>query len=160
MFRRCDSLWYANTCVLLFALIFSIQSIVIGIVIVLFFKCMGALLGPTSRIGGVAKWGLVAHTVAMFTFLTVLIATFSDVQSISFIDNRAFSGTDDAPWAGPLAYELFIYSKAVNVMPIIMFLLNNWLADGLLVSSAFNSVTKVPDMGLSSSSIAAVSFMP
>ena len=146
MFFRCDSLRYANPYVRLSALILSVRSIILGTVIVLFFKCMGALLSPTNRIGGVAKWGLVAHTGAMFTFLTVLIATSSDVQSISFIDNRAFPGADGAPWAGPLAYELFIYSKAINVAPIIMFLLNNWLADGLLASHLFNPVAQVSDI--------------
>jgi len=110
-----------------------IGAIVYGIVIVLFFHCMAALLGPASHTGGVVKWGLVVHTGAMFTFLTILFATLLDIQSISYIDNRAFPGADGAPWAGPVAYQLFIYSKAISVFPLVMFLLNNWLADGLLL---------------------------
>jgi len=108
-------------------------AIVYGIVVVLFFKCMGALLRPANRTGGIMKWGLVAHTGAMFSFLTILVATVLDIQSISYIDNRAFPVTDGAPWAGPVAYQLAIYSKAISVVPVIMFLLNNWLADGLLL---------------------------
>jgi len=112
-----------------------IGAIVYGIVIVLFFHCMAALLGPASHTGGVVKWGLVVHTGAMFTFLTILFATLLDIQSISYIDNRAFPGADGAPWAGPVAYQLFIYSKAISVFPLVMFLLNNWLADGLFALS-------------------------
>lgn len=140
MSPRSNSLWSVNHRVHLFALTLSVRSNVSGIVIVLFFHCMGALLGPASRTGGVVKWGLVVHTVAMFSFLTILIALLLDIQSISYIDNREFAGASGAPWAGPLSYQLLIYDKAISVVPIIMFLLNNWLADGLLVCPLFNSV--------------------
>jgi hypothetical protein len=115
-------------------LISSVRSMIVGIVIVLFFQCVGALLAPADRRGGVVKWGLLIHTGAMFTFQTILIATLLDLQSVAYIDNRAFPGADGAPWAGPVAYQLYIYSKAISVAPVITFLLNNWLADGLLVS--------------------------
>lgn len=100
-----------------------------------------------------------AHTGTMFTFLTVLIAGLLDLQSIAYIDNRAFPGADGAPWAGPVAYQLFIYSKAISVVPLIMFLLNNWLADGILVRTVFNAVTQVSNMDHYSSSIVAVLFL-
>ena len=119
---------------------------------------MAALLGSANRTGGVVKWGLVAHTGAMFALLTILIPILLDIQSIAYIDNRAFPGADGAPWAGPLAYQLFIYSKAISVVPLIAFLLNNWLADGLLVSPVFNSAPEISNVCTSSSSIVAVLF--
>lgn len=103
---------------------------------------MGALLGPTHRTGFV-KWGLVTHTGAMFSFLTIMMTLFLHVQSISYIDNREFPGAPSAPWVGTVAYQLFIYNKAINVIPFVIFLLNNWLADGLLVRPVFNSISRV-----------------
>ena len=119
---------------------------------------MGALLGTANRTRGVTKWGLVAHTGAMFSFLTILIALILDIQSLAYIDNRAFPGTDGAPWAGPVSYQLSIYSKAISVVPLIMFLLNTWLADGLLVSPIFSLVARVSNTGPPFSSIVAVLF--
>lgn len=109
------------------------QSTVLGIVIVLFFRCIAALFSPTNRSKGGIKWPLVAHTVVMFSFVTVYTATSLDLQSISYIDNREFPGVDGLLPPGPLGYQLFIYSKAINIVPNVMVLLNNWLADGLLV---------------------------
>lgn len=111
------------------------QSIIVGIAIVLFFRCMSAFFNPSNRLRGGIKWPLVAHTLVMFSFVTVYVATSLDLQSISYIDNREFPGVDGLIPPGPLGYQLFIYSKAINVVPNLMVLLNNWLADGLLVSS-------------------------
>lgn len=121
---------------------------------------MSALLCHTDRREGVVKWGLLVHTGAMFTFLTILIATLLDLQSVSYIDNRAFPGADGAPWAGPVAYQLFIYSKPISVAPVIMFLLNNWLADGLLVSAMLNLVAQLLNAAPSSSSTVVVLSIP
>ena len=110
------------------------RSHIQGIVIVLFFQCMGALLGnPSTRKG--AKWGLVTHVVAMFLFATIYTAMTLNIQSISFIDNRNFPGIGDALPPGPIGYQFLIYSKATSIVPNVMFLLNNWLADSLLVGS-------------------------
>lgn len=96
---------------------------------------MSAFFNPSNRPKGGIKWPLVAHTLVMFSFVTVYVATSLDLQSISYIDNREFPGVDGLIPPGPLGYQLFIYSKAINVVPNLMVLLNNWLADGLLVSS-------------------------
>ena len=117
--------------------------VILGIVIVLFFHCMSALLSHANRATGGVNWLLVAHTAAMFSFVTIYTAMNSNLQSISYIDNREFPGIDDQISPGPLGYQLFIYGEAVSVVPNIMFLLNNWLADGLLVSSAFCPVAQV-----------------
>jgi len=81
--------------------------------------------------------GLVAHTVAMFSFATVYTATGLDLQSISYIDNRDFPGIEGVLSPGPLGYEFLIYSNAINVVPTLMFQFNNWLADGLLLYRCF-----------------------
>jgi len=71
--------------------------------------------------------------VAMFSFVTVYVATSLDLQSISYIDNREFPGIDGIVPPGPLGYQLSIYFKAINLVANLMVLLNNWLADGLLL---------------------------
>ena len=77
-----------------------------------------------------------------------------DIQSVSYIDNREFPGNDALP-PGPLGYQYLIYSKAISIVPNLMFLLNNWLADGLLVSFAFTWVPRVAHVSLPYSSIVA-----
>ena len=104
----------------------------------LFFHCMAALLDPVNRRREGIKWGLVTYTVVMFSFVTVFTAMNLNVQSISFIDNREFPGVEGVLPPGPLGYQFFIYSRALSVIPNVMFLLNNWLADGLLVGSLFD----------------------
>lgn len=96
---------------------------------------MGAFFSSANRPKDGIKWPLVAHTALMFSFVTVYVATSLDLQSISFIDNREFPGIDGLVPPGPLGYQLSIYSNAINLVPNLMVLLNNWLADGLLVSS-------------------------
>lgn len=110
-----------------------ICSIVQGIAIVLFFRCMNALLNTADRARGNTKWGLVAHAVAMFSLVTIYTAFTLNIQSISYIDNRDFPGVGDLLPPGPVGYQFLIYSKPMGIVPNAMFILNNWLADGLLV---------------------------
>ena len=100
---------------------------------------MGTLLNPTRFARGDIKWGLVAHTVAMFSFVTVFTAANLDLLSVSYIDNREFPGTDVLP-PGPFGYQFFIFSKPINIAPYVMFYLNSCLADGLLVSPTSNPI--------------------
>lgn len=94
---------------------------------------MSALLNPTDRARGNTKWGLVVHAVAMFSFATIYTAFTLNIESISFIDNRNFPGVGEALPPGPLGYQFLIYSRPMGIVPNVMFLLDNWLADGLLV---------------------------
>ena len=103
----------------------------------LFFKSMNALLSPVHRRGERIKWGLVSYTVVMFSLATVNIAMNLHIESISFIDNREFPGVEGVFPPGPNGYLKSVYFKAINVVPNAAFGLNNWLADGLLVSSSF-----------------------
>lgn len=88
----------------------------------------------------------------MFSFVTVFTATNLDIQSISYIDNREFPGMDGVGSVlppGPLGYQFFIYSKSISIGRSLMFLLSNWLADGLLVSPVFNPIVQVSHPGCS-----------
>jgi len=102
--------------------------------IVLFFQCMAALLNPIHRRGEGIKWGLVSYTVATFSFVTVHTAMNLYTQSISSIDNREFLDANGRLPPGPMGYRASIWSHPLAVIPTVMYLLNNWLADGLLVS--------------------------
>lgn len=81
------------------------------------------------------KWGLVAHTTALFLFLTMGAMMAQCAVFIEYLDNLDFPGTDKAP-PGPIGYTS-VHSTAgfpVYVYSVV-FPLSQWLADGLLVSS-------------------------
>ena len=113
---------------------------------------MCALLNPVNRPWRTIKWPLVAHTVAMFSIVTVATAIYLNIQSVAYIDYRKSPHHDDPLLPGPLIYQdfLYSYSKANSVALVIMVFLNAWLADGLLVSPALNSIPQVSDTGYSS----------
>ena len=94
---------------------------------------MGTLLDPINRTRGGIKWGFVAHTVAMFSCLMIYTGMGLDLQAISYVDDRGFP-------EGPLFYQIAISSDALSRVPYIVLMVNQWLADGLLVSTALNSV--------------------
>ena len=96
-----------------------------------------------------------AHSAAMFSIVTIYTAINLDLQSISYIDSREFPGVDGAFPSGPIGYQVLIYTKAISLVDTIMFILNNWLADGLLVSSVLGPASQVPNLGRPSSSIVA-----
>jgi hypothetical protein len=100
---------------------------------------MAALLNPINRKRGGIKWGLVAHTVAMFSFVTTYNATVGDFNSNSFIDNRGFPGINGLP-PGPFGYQFYLGGG--RHIELISIALNGWLADGLLVCFVFNSVAR------------------
>src|SRR5258707_15289898 len=99
---------------------------------------MTALFNPAYRRGEGIKWGVVSYTVIMFSLVTVHTTTNLYVLSISYIDNRDFTGpVEGAELYGPYGYQAAINFKAISVIPRVAFRLNNWSADGLLVSSLF-----------------------
>ena len=97
---------------------------------------MAALLNPASGIKGGFKWGFMAHTVAMFSFLTIPLAINLSAVSHEYTDYRNFPGDETSP-PGPFGYSVFsIFETIFNVYRP-MFPLNQWLADGLLVRFHF-----------------------
>ena len=105
---------------------------------------MAALFNPVHRRGEPVKWGLVSYTVAMFSIVTVVTAMGLNVQSTSYIDNREFSSAEDVPEPGPYGYKASIQAEPACVVPNLMFFINNWLADGLLVSCLFDAAFAHP----------------
>ena len=104
---------------------------------------MSVLLSPTNPIKRGIRWALVAHTVAMFSFVTIDVVIPQYNLSTIYINNRGFPGDNVYP-PGPLGYEFFISDEAapnpLNDVLYVMYPLNQWLADGLLVGSISNSV--------------------
>ena len=153
------TLRYAELCVREFSLTGSVRSIILGVVIALFFKCIGALLNPANRTRGGFRWLLMTHTVAMFFFATIYFAVNLNLLSTAYIDNREFPGINVVP-PGPLGYMYNSYNNAAGVVSTVMFLLNNWLADGLLVNLLPGLVAQISDAGCSFSSIVAMLYTP
>lgn len=110
-----------------------------GIVVALFFQCIGVLLSPVNPIKKGTKWTLLVHTVAMFTFLTIPFGIFLNNKSICYINNREYPGDDQYP-PGPFGYWSILNTEGITTVFNIMFPLNQWLADGLLVRPISNSV--------------------
>ena len=119
-------------------------SSILGILIMVFFRSMAALFNPDNRRGEPIKWGLVSYTVVMFSVVTLGTAMQLDVQSISYIDNREFPGAKGMSFPGPLGYQWFILPEAISIIQNILFVLNNWLADGFLVCSLFDTAFTRP----------------
>ena len=115
-----------------------IQSTVTGIVVGLFFQCLGALLNPANNTRDGVRWGLAAHVTIMFPLATINNAMSLDVQSVSYIDGREVPGVYGVLPPGPFGYQFLIFAEPISVVPTVMFLLNNWLADGFLVSFPVN----------------------
>ena len=124
----------------------SIYSAILGIVTILFFKCMAVLSNPVLRKGERIKWGLVSYTVVMFLVVTVQTAMGLDLNSIAYIDNRGFPGIGGELSPGPYGYKKFTVAGGLNVTSMVMFVLNDWLADGLMVSSLFDAAFTYPSV--------------
>ena len=112
----------------------SFVPIALGIIIVLCFQCLAGLFNRVHRKGERIKWGLVSYTVVTFLIVTVGTAMNLDYQSASYVDNRDFPGVEGVSPPGPLAYQMSAPSNVLAIIINVSFPLNNWLADGLLVS--------------------------
>ena len=107
---------------------------ILGLLVVLFFRCMAALFDPAHHRGRGIRWGLISYTVIMFLAGTVVSGMGVNAHSNSYINNREFSGVGDALSPGPLGYQSFIFSDVPTTVSTSMFFLNGWFADGLLVN--------------------------
>ena len=131
----------------------------LGIAVALFFQCMVTLLNPANPIRKGIKWVLVAHTIALFLVLTIPIGIYVNNLWIEYINNREFPG-DNKFSPGPIRYSNLLALKAPYPFFCAMFPLNQWLADGLLVSPILNSAASVYNVARSSSYIGVISFIP
>jgi hypothetical protein len=105
---------------------------------------MAALLGPVNRVRGGIKWSFVAHTLVMFSIVSISTVLDLDVQSISYIDNRKFPGFDDGLPRGPVGYQLFIWLEPISQLNNLPLFVNGLFADGLLVSFASTQSPRCP----------------
>jgi len=106
-----------------------LNTFILGAFVVLFFRCMTALLDPSNLKRWGIKWGLVCYTVVMFSCATVATGTAQNLASVSFIDNHGSPGVEGV--SSPALWT--IYSKPASIVPNFVSLLNYWLADGFLV---------------------------
>ena len=106
---------------------------------------MSALLLPARPTTKGIRWGLVAHTIAVFSFSTIGIAIDRDVLSDSYINGREFAGAIPGP-VGFLHSPHILRKTSVYVV-FLMLPFNQWLSDGLLVSSSLNSIAQVSNVG-------------
>jgi hypothetical protein len=79
----------------------------------------------------------------MFSFVTIYTGATLDLQSLSFINNRSFPGVNDVSPPGPFGYQVLVNPEVIGIIPEAMWLLNTWLADGLLVSLVSIAVAQV-----------------
>lgn len=114
---------------------YIIGSIIYGLVVVQFFRCMDVFFGSAKKRSG-SDWAILAYVGALFTFGTVYTATNLNLQSVSYVNNRNFPGNDDFP-PGPLGYQWSIHASGLSIVPNLMFMLSSWLADGLLIYRCF-----------------------
>ena len=114
----------------------SFVRLILGIVIVLFFKSIVALFDPVHRRGEPVKWGLVTYTMVMFLLVTIGTALQLDAYSISYIDNRNFPDVEGVIFPGPFGYQQLMNPEAIVIIPNAVSSLNIWLADGFLVRSS------------------------
>ena len=101
---------------------------------------MGVLLSPINSMKKSTQWMLVAHTVALFSFITIPFGIGLNDLSILYINTREFPGSHGIP-PGPLGYKDVLVTEAASIFFNVMFPLNQWLADGLLVRPVLNLVT-------------------
>ena len=106
----------------------------------LFFQCMAALLSPANPMRRGTRGALVAHTMALYSFLTVPLGGSLSYLSTAYVNNRGFPGDDKFP-PGPIGYYNALGTDATGLVFTVTFPLNQWLADGLLVGCVLNSVT-------------------
>ena len=119
-----------------------------GMLIILYFETIAALLSPFHRKGQSIKWGLVGYSTVMFGLVTTFTAMNVWLQQLSYIDNREFPGVPGTLPPGPIGWSLFMYSKPLVIIPNACFIIANWMADGLLVSTTVYLSSQVELMGM------------
>ena len=103
---------------------------------------MTALLSPTNRMRKGNKWGLVAHTVALFSVATVCNAIGLFLLPVAYTNAREFPGTDGLP-SGPFGYLMLPKLVVVETISNSVIQVNQWLVDGLMVRPTLNPATFV-----------------
>ena len=141
LYGRPNAPYYLRACL---SVLTSFVLIILGIIIVLFFQCITGLFNPIHHKGERIKWGLVSYTVVTFLIVTVGTTTNLGSQSVSYVDNRDFPGIEGRAPPGPFTYQVFTTTSVLSIISSVSFPLNNWLADGLLVSPPSDAAFILP----------------
>lgn len=113
-----------------------LEAILYGVFFALFVSCMVALLNSSDRAKRDIRWGLVAYTMATFSFLTIALGIDIYLDRTFFIDNREFPGNDLSP-PGPLGYSDSITYDTIDLVYFTLYPLTQWLNDGFLLHRCF-----------------------
>ncbi|KAG6810538.1 hypothetical protein H0H92_011425 [Tricholoma furcatifolium] len=97
-----------------------------GAELVIFIMCFTLLVQQTTRSNLKKQIPMIAYISALFICSTLFIAANSEMTRLAFVDNRNFPG-------GPSAYEEVMFSIPVDNLGNVVFVIANWLADGLMV---------------------------
>ncbi|KAG6826140.1 hypothetical protein H0H92_000995 [Tricholoma furcatifolium] len=110
-----------------------ILGVAYGAELVIFIMCFTLLVQQTTRANFRKNIALIAYISALFICSTLFIAANSEMTRLAFVDNRNFPG-------GPSAYEELMFSIPVDNLGNVVFVIANWLADGLMVSAPSSSL--------------------
>ena len=106
---------------------------VLGLPVILFFRCMAALFNPVRRRGTVSNAESYPTPWSCSRSCTAVTGIQFDIHSLCYVDNREFPNVGDMLPPGPLGCHSFVSSDTPTVVDAILFL-KGWLTDGLLVS--------------------------
>lgn len=112
-----SSAQYSMVCWLehqLSTLMSSTRFLTPGTVVFQFFWCMGTLFNHVDRTRRGIKWGLVTHTVATSSSVTMHTAVTLDLRSISCTDQQRLPG-DGVLLPEPMWYKFVFHSVIPNV---------------------------------------------
>lgn len=100
----------------------------------MFFQCLGATFSSTNRARVGTNWDLLSYCIAMFSFVTMYIAMDLNLHPFFTLTPENSLETTKHPRAA-FGYQWPIHSSELFIVPDFVFMLDNWLVDGPLVSS-------------------------
>ena len=105
-----------------------LSAVAYGAQLVLFCLCFRLLYNQLSHNNSRSTLSILLFLCVAFILGTLFMASIADFAQLSFIDNRNFPG-------GPEAFESEMNTNPIELMGNVVFTLQNWLCDGLLVSA-------------------------
>lgn len=103
-----------------------LSNIFYGIELTLFFICFKLLLSQMDRTHYKRPAILLAFISVLFVLGTLFVFSLAEFTQLAFIVDRDFPG-------GPAAYEKAMFWIPVDELGVVVFVMGNWLMDGLLV---------------------------
>jgi hypothetical protein len=108
-----------------------VSSVAFGVVVTLFFMCFSVLYRQTAtRVRSRQRIILWVYICVVFILNTLFIAANSQFTQLAFIDDRNYPG-------GPAQFENDMWSIPIDEVNNVVFVLQNWMNDGMIVSVVF-----------------------